>query len=102
MLPSRLLDVDVRDGRVVPRWLGPHDEPWLGEMLAAWSTLAGRPASAEDDVRKRILFGIMRRWDVPARTMSLACALERKRWSSRIVAAVPPEKARDVTFELAA
>lgn len=102
MLPLRLLDVEIRDGRILPRWLGPRDEPWIGAVLTAFDALVGQPASAEDEVWRRILFGIAAKWEVPTRTVGLTYALERKRWTTRVVAPIDPERARDVTFELAA
>jgi predicted nuclease of restriction endonuclease-like RecB superfamily len=102
MLPLRLLDVEVREGRVVPRWLGPRDERWIGAVLGAFETLVGQRASAEEEVWRQVLFGIAKKWEVPSRTIALTFALERKRWTTRVAAPVDPEKARDVTFELAA
>ncbi|HEY8079949.1 MAG TPA: DUF790 family protein [Labilithrix sp.] len=102
MLPLRLLDVTIEDGRIRPRWLGPRDEGWLGEALGAVDALAGQPAGGADVALRRSIYAIATRWKIEPRTVAVACALERRRWPTRVDAPAAPERVRDVTFELAA
>jgi hypothetical protein len=102
LLPPRLLELHEANGRILPRWLGPRDEGWVSDLIDVTDELGGRPAGEADDVFRSRVFAIAARHGVPVRVVALAFWVEQRRFASRVEAPVPPERARDVVFELAA
>lgn len=103
MLPRRLLDCErTADGRIVPRWLLPRDEPWLRELVHEASAAVGRAAAEVDERLVEVVAAVARRHGARRRLVEAAWAVERRRWSLRTSAPVPPRKIRKVVFELAA
>ncbi len=49
MLPARLIQCSVREGRVWPRWFGEPDYPWLGALLDELVAAAGQPERLLDE-----------------------------------------------------
>lgn len=103
MLPSRLLDCErTDDGRVVPRWLLPRDEPWLRELVHEASAADGRAVSEVDERIVETVAPIARRHGAGRRLVEAVWTVERRRWSLRTAAPVPPRTIRRIVFELAA
>lgn len=103
MLPSRLLDCErTADGRVVPRWLRPRDEPWLRELVHEASAAEGRAAAEADERIVETVAPVARRHGVGKRLVAAVWTVERRRWSLRTASPVPPAKIRRLLFELAA
>lgn len=103
MLPSRLLDCErTDDGRVVPRWLLPRDEPWLRELVHEASAADGRVASEVDERIVETVASVARRHGAGRRLVEAVWSVERRRWSLRTAAPVPPRTIRRIVFELAA
>lgn len=103
MLPSRLLDCQrTADGRVVPRWLFPRDEPWLRELIHEASAADGRSAFEVDERLVETVAPVARRHGAGRRLVEAVWRVERRRWSLRTSAPVPPRTIRRVVFELAA
>jgi uncharacterized protein len=103
MLPSRLLDCErTDDGRVVPRWLLPRDEPWLREIVHEAAAAAGRPVREVDERIIETVAPIARRHRAARRLVEAVWTVERRRWSTRTEAPVSPRRIRRVVFELAA
>ncbi len=103
MLKSRLLDCErTDDGRVVPRWLLPRDEPWLRELVHEASAAGGRAAAEVDERLVESVAPIARRHGAGRRLVEAVWAVERRRWSLRTASPVPPRTIRRVVFELAA
>jgi predicted nuclease of restriction endonuclease-like RecB superfamily len=103
MLPSRLLECErTDDGRVVPRWLLSRDEPWLRELTLEASAAAGRPVGEASERILDVVAPIARRHRAGRRLVEAVWTVERRRWSARIDAPLPPRKLRRVLFELAA
>jgi uncharacterized protein len=103
MLPSRLLDCErTDDGRVVPKWLLPRDEPWLRELVHEASAADGRPASDVDERIVETVAPLARRHGAGRRLVEAVWSVERRRWSLRTCAPVLPRTIRRVVFELAA
>lgn len=103
MLPNRLLDFErTEDGRIVPRWLGARDEPWLRELVAEAMAAHGLPAG---DVDERILEAVVptaRRHRIGRRSVEAVWTVERRRWTTKIDSPVAPSLIRRTLFELAA
>lgn len=103
MLPNRLLDCErTDDGRVVPRWLLPRDQPWLRELIHESSAADGRAAHEVDERILETVAPVARRHGAGRRLVEAAWTVERRRWSLRTAASVPPRTIRRVVFELAA
>lgn len=103
MLPSRHVDCErTEDGRVIPRWLLPRDEPWLRELVHEASAAGGRPASEVDERIVEIVAPVARRHGAGRRLVEAVWTVERRRWSLRTAAPVPPRTIRRIVFELAA
>jgi predicted nuclease of restriction endonuclease-like RecB superfamily len=103
MLPRRLLDCDrTDDGRVVPRWLLPRDEPWLRELVHEASAAGGRIAAEVDERIVDTVAPVARRHGAGRRLVEAAWTVERRRWSLRTASPVPPRTIRRIVFELAA
>ena len=101
--PSRLLDCTrTDDGRIVPRWLGSRDEPWLRELAAEAGASGGRTVREADERIVDAVAPIARRHAASRRTVEAVWAVERRRWSTRVASPVRPEHLRKVVFELAA
>lgn len=103
MLPSRLLDCGrTEDGRVIPRWLLPRDDPWLRELIHEANAADGRPAFAADERIVATVAPMARRHGAGRRLVEAVWIVERRRWSLRTTAPVPPALIRRVVFEIAA
>lgn len=103
MLPSRLLDFGrTEDGRVVPRWLGARDDPWLRELAAEAAALAGRAAGEAEERLIEVVGPKAHRHGAPRRTALAVWNVERRRWSAVVASPVPPARLRRTVFELAA
>lgn len=103
MLPSRLLECErTDDGRVVPRWLLPRDEPWLRELEHEVNASNGRATLEADERIVETVAPVARRHGASRRLVAAVWNVERRRWSLRVAAPVPPRMIRRVLFELAA
>ena len=103
MLPLRLLDMErTEDGRLVPRWLLPRDDPWLSELVAESRAAEGGVAEDVDDRIVETVARSARRHGIQRRTVAAVWSLERRRWSLRTRAPVSPKEIRRVVFALAA
>ena len=103
MLPHRLLiHSRTPDGRVVPRWLGSNDEPWLRELAAEAVAASGRRARAADERVIEQVARTARLHGASRRLVAAVWAVERKRWKTRVDAAVAPARIRRTLFPLAA
>lgn len=103
MLPSRLLECErTDDGRVIPRWLLPRDEPWLRELVHEASAADGRATFEADERIVETVAPLARRHGAGRRLVQSVWTVERRRWSLRTSAPVPPRTIRRVVFELAA
>jgi hypothetical protein len=102
MLPRRLLiHSRTPDDRIVPRWLGTRDEPWLRELAAEAAVAAGRRAG---DVNERIVEHVARlarSHGASRRLVEAVWTVERRRWKTRIDAPIAPAKIRRTLFPLA-
>ena len=93
MLPAALLLCSVRDGAVLPHWLGPEDELWLRELLDVCDAHVGRRQreldaalrDAEPQDRRR------RAWRAAARVLGRLQGTSRE-------GALPPRQARAELF----
>lgn len=102
MLPHRLLiHSRTPDGRVVPRWLGSRDEPWLRELVAEAGAASGRPAREIDDRLVEHVARTARSHGASRRLVEAVWAVERKRWKTRVDAPVAPALIRRTLFPLA-
>ena len=100
--PPRLLETSVHEGTLAPQWLGDHDLGFLAELGTALGEIAGLPSGVADDTVRQRVHSIAKRWEVPHRLVAFAAWVERRRFGLEVDAAVPPERARDVLFEIAA
>lgn len=102
MLPTRLLSYRrSEDGAIHPTWLTARDEVWLRELVAEAEASAGRRS---DDADERILERVAPlalRHGSARRVVEAVWTIERRRWKSRIDAPLPPERLREVVFDLA-
>lgn len=102
MLPGRLLDcARTDDGRVVPRWLGARDEPWLRELAAEAAASAGRTVGDADKRVVEAVAPIAYRHGAGRRTVEGVWSVELRRWSAVVASPVPPAELRKTVFELA-
>lgn len=102
MLPHRLLiHSRTPDDRVVPRWLGPRDEPWLRELVAEAAAAAGRRARDVDEHLVEHVARFARPHGVSRRLVEAVWTIERRRWKTRIDAPVAPARIRRTLFRLA-
>src|SRR5262249_40195600 len=103
MLPSRLLDCELTpDGRVLPKWLGARDEPWLRELAAEAMAAAGRAVGEVAQGIVDVVAPVARRHAVGRRAVEAVWTIERRRWSTLVRSPVPPRILRRTVFELAA
>jgi predicted nuclease of restriction endonuclease-like RecB superfamily len=103
MLPGRLLDHDLSaDGRILPRWLFPRDDPWLSELVAESRAAAGAIAEEVDERLVERVSRVARRHGVGRRTVAAVWKIERRRWALRTNAPVSPREIRRVLFALSA
>jgi len=103
MLPSRLLDfARTSDARIVPRWLGAGDDPWLRELAAEAAASAGRAVGDADDRIVETVAPLAHRHGAGRRTVEAVWNVERRRWSTIVASPVPPARLRRTVFELAA
>jgi predicted nuclease of restriction endonuclease-like RecB superfamily len=102
LLPLDRLAFDVVHDRVVPRWLGAADEPFVAAVLDAIGSLAGLSARDAELAGDRLLGDLAKQRGVPKRVASCIWAIERRRWDALVDAPVVPSLLRDVVFELAA
>ena len=103
MLPSRLVDyARTEDGRVVPRWLGARDDPWLRELAAEAAASAGRAVGAAEERLIETVAPMAYRHGAGRRTALAVWNVERRRWSTVVASPVPPARLRRTVFELAA
>lgn len=101
MLPTRLIEC-TRDGdRLLPRFLDAADEAWVRDLLEAARGAAGEPVGETDDRVLALVSPIAKRLGASRRVVAAAWFVERKRWSTRIDAPVPPEAIRQAVFTLA-
>jgi predicted nuclease of restriction endonuclease-like RecB superfamily len=103
MLPSRLLDYErTDDGRTVPRWLMPRDEPWLRELALEARAAHDRPLGEVTERLVDTVANVARRHGATRRAVEAVWTIERRRWTVRTDSPVPPRTIRRVVFELAA
>ncbi len=97
MLPERWLRFHVREGRIVPHFLGADDHPWLRALLEEYRSLAGDPRRTLEErlrepLRDRSLEGRRR---MASHVLDRLCR-------DRRVAAVDPRLVRAAVFLAAA
>ncbi len=95
MLPRALLSSSVGlDAReVVPRYLGPRDEPWLRALLELYAAFEGRPRSA---LRERLAEPLVTR--APKAPLRVVRHVLDRATKARLASPVSPERARSVVF----
>lgn len=97
MLPAALLSFSVRDGAIVPHFLGAADLPWLRTLIDEAERHAGRrEAELDDRLRSPVAPG------VDPRAQRLAAAVLRRAFAMTARCAVEPRKARAALFAAAA
>ncbi len=96
MLPERLLRVTEGNGRIVPDFLGPEDEPRLRDLLELARDLAGRPKA---ELEARLADPS---WGPPSCRCRMAIHVLERLVHSRSRSAVPPRRAREILFSAAA
>ena len=102
MLPTRLLSYRRGEGgEVIPTWLTAKDEVWLRELAAEADASEGRRSDDADDRILEHVTPIARRHGSARRVVEALWRIERRRWKSRVDAPVPPERIREVVFDLA-
>lgn len=103
MLPPAYLSYRRRaDGVVEPRWLEPRDEPWLRELLAVTSALAGQRVSVAKPRLGSALGAVAERHGASRRVVQGVWLVERRRWRALVASKRPPPEIRKVLFPLAA
>jgi len=88
--------------RVVPRWLGARDDPWLRELAAEATASAGRAVGDAEDRIIETVAPLAYRHGAGRRTVEAVWNVERRRWSTIVASPVPPARLRRSVFELAA
>jgi len=102
MLPTRLLSWRrTHDGGVVPGWLAPRDEVWLRELAREADASEDRRADFADERILDCVAPLAQRHGRARRVVEAVWRIERRRWKSRVDAPLPPERIREVVFELA-
>lgn len=101
MLPDRLVPFREHDGVVVPRWLEPRDDVWLREVVQELSACEGLTVDEVDERVVDATFRLARQHGVERRVVEAVWHVERRRHETRVDAPVPPERVREVVFELA-
>ena len=83
MLPERVISFGVAGRQLVPDFLGPHDHPWLRDLIERTEASAGRPErQVYDDLRegagrpsptgkRRMVLHVLRRLCRPRRSQTL-------------------------------
>jgi predicted nuclease of restriction endonuclease-like RecB superfamily len=97
LLPESLLRHSVRQGVIVPHFLGENDYPWLRGLLEDVERYVGHP--------QRELEGGLREpgsREGPSAKRALAVHVLRRLWGSRQQSPVPPKRARAALFGVAA
>lgn len=102
MLPHRLLIHDRSpDGRVVPRWLGSRDEPWLRELVEEAGAASGRRTREVDERVVEQVARTARLHGASRRLVEAVWTVERRRWKTRVDAPIAPALIRRTLFPLA-
>lgn len=97
MSSDDLLSCSAAGSRVVPHFLGEHDHGWLRALLEEYERFVGRPwRDLDARLREPLLC------ESPPEKLRLAIRVLRGLPSSRRRTAVPPRRARALTFERAA
>lgn len=96
MLPATLLDVELRGGRLVPRFLGAADGPWLRELLDVHLGFVGRRF---EDLDERLAMPLC--LAVSPSRRRVAEHVLRRLLRERATSAVPPPVARAAVFRKA-
>ena len=99
--PSTPHSYRTPDGRVVPRWLGSRDEPWLRELVAEAAAAPGRRAREVDARLVDLVARTARSHGASRRLVEAVWATERKRWKTRVDAPIAPLQIRRTVFPLA-
>lgn len=97
LLPDDLLSYSVAGARVVPHFLGDHDQPWLRVLLDEYARFVGRP-QRELDARLRQPLPA----DSPPRKLRLAIRVLARLRPELRKTAVTPRRARALVFGEAA
>lgn len=103
MLPSRLLSFQrTGEGRIAPTWLTARDDVWLRELAAEAAASEGRRSDEANERIIELVGSVARRHGVGRRVVEAVWLVERRRWKTRVDSPLPPERIRQVVFELAA
>lgn len=102
MLPDRLIPYREHDGRAVPTWLGPRDEIWLREMAEEIDACIGLPVDEADARIVETSHRLAHLHGTQRRAVEAVWHVERRRHATRVDAPAPPERIREVLFDLAA
>jgi predicted nuclease of restriction endonuclease-like RecB superfamily len=96
LLPEKWVPAQVRNGRVLPSFLGPEDLEWLALLVAAARSAEGQPAR-ELEARLAELPGAAPFWKARA-----AGWLLKRFWRAAAKSEIDPEQARVASFTAAA
>jgi len=102
LLPRNLLAYELRSGKVVPHYLGQHDEHWIRSLIDELDALVGRTQGDADRILASRLRSLALEHGVPPAAISAVRHLLEKEWRHEVKAAAPPGEIRRVVFELAA
>jgi predicted nuclease of restriction endonuclease-like RecB superfamily len=102
MLPDRLVPFREHEGVVVPRWLEARDEVWLRAIVQDLEACEGLTVAEVDERIIDASFRLARLHGVERRVVEAVWHLERRRHETHVDSPVPPERVREVVFELAA
>jgi predicted nuclease of restriction endonuclease-like RecB superfamily len=94
LLSEKLLPAQVKDGRVLPSFLGPEDRPWVTKLLET--------AAASEGRRARELSLRLAGSEAPAWKARAAAWLVQRFWRAGVKAPIEPAEARIAAFTAAA
>jgi uncharacterized protein len=100
MLPRSLLAYSLRDGTLVPHYLTPRDEPWIGLLINELDALVGRTRGDAARILAHKMPQIAAQHDTPIAAVRGVRHLLERLWLAQPAAGVPSREIRRVVFEL--
>lgn len=101
MLPERLMNLELGEGVVVPRFLSPRDAVWVRVLTDALEGFEGRPAR-ELDAEERGLIETCHEHGASRQAARGVMKVLARFWRRQVMAAAKPAEIRRVLFERAA
>lgn len=102
MLPNELLAYQSTRDEIRPEFLRFDAHEWVDDILCRAFALAHAPALTFDRALDETIFGLAKQRKIGMRALRGVENVVRKRWSHGIASALPPPRAREVLFGLAA